>query len=228
MNIDSINPVKGRAGDEVQIFGNGFNPNPEMNKVLFNDLETPVTVASDTMLTTTVSPEVETGPVSVVVDQDTAVGPVFTVEKLSITDISPESGTVGTAVTISGSGFSSTISQNIVTFAGVEAPIETASETELVGIVPDGAETGPVAVTVGDVTVQGPDFTVETTQNPKSLQVITETTNPPSGFDGYRLSVTGRDIVFINPNGEKTFSDILSDQVDVELTSIPETCAVSG
>jgi len=227
-NIDSIDPTKGRAGDEVQIVGNGFSPNPEMNTVLFNDVETPVTSASDTMLATTVSPEVETGPVSVIVNQDTAVGPVFTVEKLRITGISPESGPVGTAVTISGSGFSSTISENTITFAGVEAPIETASETELVGIVPDGAETGPVAVTVGGTTVQGPDFTVETTQNPKSLQVITETTNPPSGFDGYRLSVTGRDIVFINPNGEKTFSDILSDQVDVELTSIPETCTVSG
>lgn len=228
LNIDSINPTKGRAGDEVQIVGNGFGPSPEMNTVLFNDVKAPVTSASDTMLTTTISADVETGPVSVVVGQDTAVGPVFTVERLSISGISPESGPIGTAVTISGSGFSSTISENTVTFAGVEAPIETASETELVGIVPDGAETGPVAVTVGDENVQGPTFTIEATQSPKTLQVITETTNPPSGFDGYRLSVTGRDVVFINPNGERTYSDILADQVDVELTSIPETCTVSG
>jgi PKD repeat protein len=229
LSIDRIEPVKGRAGDEVALFGSGFGDTPEQNNILFNNLQAPVNEAADTMLITQVPMDAQTGPVSVVVAKDTAVGPEFVViGGPMIEAISPESGSPGTGVTISGSGFSSTANNNTVTFNGENAAVETASENEILAIVPETAETGPVAVTVAGETAEGPTFTVTPENNPKSLRVVTETNNSPGGFDGYRLSVTGKDVRFINPNGEQIIENILADEVDVELSDVLETCSVSG
>jgi hypothetical protein len=61
-----------------------------------------------------------------------------------ITNISPSSGPVGIGVIISGSNFGSTAGS--VTFDGLEAQIESWSETEISAIVPNKAGTGPVIV----------------------------------------------------------------------------------
>ncbi|MEM6842721.1 MAG: IPT/TIG domain-containing protein [Bacteroidota bacterium] len=78
----------------------------------------------------------------------------------TISSIDPSSGVVGDEVTITGTNFGSTASENAVTFNGVTASVVTASATQLVVEVPENATTGPVVVTVGDQTVRGPDFTV--------------------------------------------------------------------
>jgi sugar lactone lactonase YvrE len=76
-----------------------------------------------------------------------------------ITAVEPDSGKFGTEVTISGNNFSSTTSENNVTFNDIEATLVSATETELVAEVPEGAETGPVEVTVESKTAEGPEFT---------------------------------------------------------------------
>jgi hypothetical protein len=139
----------------------------------------------------------------------------------SISGISPESGPRGTEVTISGSNFSSTASENDVRFNGQRAELNNATPTELVAVVPSDATTGTVEVTVDDQTAQGPTFTVVTVAQPKSLQIITETENPPQGFDGYTLSVSGKDTRFINPNDERTINNIFDD-------SLLYNCLVNG
>ncbi len=78
----------------------------------------------------------------------------------TISSIDPTSGMVGDEVTITGTNFSSTTSENTVTFNGITASVETASPTQLVVKVPENATNGPVAVTVNDQTVRGADFTV--------------------------------------------------------------------
>jgi YD repeat-containing protein len=65
----------------------------------------------------------------------------------SIIGFTPASGPVGTAVTVSGSGFSATANQNSVTFNGFVATISSASATQLVVNVPNGATTGLISVT---------------------------------------------------------------------------------
>ncbi|MEO0331144.1 MAG: IPT/TIG domain-containing protein, partial [Bacteroidota bacterium] len=74
----------------------------------------------------------------------------------TISSIDPSSGMVGDEVTITGTNFGSTASENTVTFNGVTASVGTASATQLVVEVPENVTTGPVAVTVGDQTVRGP------------------------------------------------------------------------
>jgi hypothetical protein len=78
---------------------------------------------------------------------------------VTISQISPDSGPSGTLVTVIGTGFSATSSENIVKFNGAEAEVIQASELLLVAEVPEDAGTGTVTVTVGNNTVTGPEFT---------------------------------------------------------------------
>ena len=64
----------------------------------------------------------------------------------AISGFTPSRGPIGAAVTVAGSGFSPSPSENIVTFNGAAAPVSAASATELVAVVPPGATTGPVGV----------------------------------------------------------------------------------
>src|SRR5581483_6408757 len=66
-----------------------------------------------------------------------------------------------TTVTLVGTGYSATASQNTVTFNGTAATVTSATTTQLVVTVPTGATTGPIAVTTpnGSATSSTP-FTV--------------------------------------------------------------------
>jgi len=66
-----------------------------------------------------------------------------------ITSFSPTSGLAGTTVTINGSHFSTTLSDNVVTFNGIAATVTTATENVLTVVVPENATTGAVKVSVG-------------------------------------------------------------------------------
>ena len=90
----------------------------------------------------------------------------------SITSFTPDSGSAGTTVTISGTNFSPTAGQNTIKFNGVAATATATSATQLTVIVPAGATSGVITVTVNGQTatsinsftilpgswVQKPDF----------------------------------------------------------------------
>ena len=71
---------------------------------------------------------------------------------LAVTNFNPQQGTTGTSVTIQGQNFSTTPSSNTVGFNGTAAQVLSATSTSLVALVPAGATTGPISVTVGGVT----------------------------------------------------------------------------
>jgi IPT/TIG domain-containing protein len=63
--------------------------------------------------------------------------------------LTPASGFIGTSVTVSGSNFGETQGTSTVTFNGVSAGTATSwSDTQIVVVVPGGATTGPVVITV--------------------------------------------------------------------------------
>jgi len=78
---------------------------------------------------------------------------------LAVSGISPTTGHYNTAVTITGSGFSSTLADDSVFINGVAASIASANDTQLVVTVPKYAGTGDVAVKVTGVEKSGPLFT---------------------------------------------------------------------
>jgi len=63
--IVSFAPTRGKAGDQVVIFGSGFIADPAQNSVSFNGTPATITAASANSLTVTVPQGVTTGPVAV-------------------------------------------------------------------------------------------------------------------------------------------------------------------
>lgn len=66
------------------------------------------------------------------------------------------SGSAGTAVTITGTGFSATASDNIVFFGATKAVVNSATPTSLSITVPVGASYFPISVTAGNLTAYSP------------------------------------------------------------------------
>ncbi|MBI4576130.1 MAG: IPT/TIG domain-containing protein, partial [Planctomycetes bacterium] len=89
----------------------------------------------------------------------TVVGPAGTAS-LALHALNPDRGPVGTLVEIHGTGFDPLPSANTVNFGGAPTTPVNATAALLRVWVPAGARTGPVAVTAGGHTVQGPVYTV--------------------------------------------------------------------
>ena len=107
---------------------------------------------------------------------------------VTILGFSPATGPVGTTVTISGTGFSTTTSDNAVRFAGRAAAIISATATQLTVSVPAGSVDGPINVTApsGSATTST-NFIVAGSSN---LPTITSFT-PTSGTPDTTITITG-------------------------------------
>ncbi|MCW9708615.1 IPT/TIG domain-containing protein, partial [Fodinibius salsisoli] len=165
--IDAINPTEGEVGTVVTITGSNFGATAGDNAVAFGGVEASINSASETEVVAVVPNSLGAGAVDVTLTANgqTATAPqqfTVTVPAPVIDAINPTSGIVGTEVTITGENFSSTIAENTVTFGGTEATVNSASETELVAVVPSSLSPGSytVEVTVNSQTATGPDFTV--------------------------------------------------------------------
>lgn len=108
--------------------------------------------------------------------------------QVSIIQFTPKSGPVGNTVTISGTGFSTTTSQDTVTFNGVTASVTSASTTQITTSVPAGATTGPITVTApaGSATSSMP-FTVTASSGAPTIIGFT----PTIGSAGTTVTVNG-------------------------------------
>ena len=80
-----------------------------------------------------------------------AVYPVYS-QAPTITSFIPQTGAVGSTVTITGTNFNATPSGNVVYFGGVQAPVNSASAVQLSVTVPVSASYAPISVTVGGFT----------------------------------------------------------------------------
>jgi hypothetical protein len=83
----------------------------------------------------------------------------------SITSVNPASGLVAAPVTITGANFGATQGTGTVTFNGIAATATSWSATSITTLVPAGAATGSVVVTVGGVVSNGVIFVVSSSSN---------------------------------------------------------------
>src|SRR6185437_690135 len=103
---------------------------------------------------------------------------------LSIASVSSSSGAAGSSVTITGSGFSSISSQDVIAFNGVSGTVTYASGNRIVVTVPAGASTGAIAITTPNGTAtSSTSFTVV----PVAITGFTPSTGPA----GTAVTVTG-------------------------------------
>lgn len=111
---------------------------------------------------------------------------------LAISAISPDAGGYSTVVTIKGSGFNAVVADDSVQFNGVTAIVQSASDSQLIVAVPQGAGTGPVEIKVGDQSVTGPVFNY--------AYKITVSTLAGNGTVGY-VDANGTSAEFSDPSG---------------------------
>src|SRR6266498_3710406 len=107
---------------------------------------------------------------------------------VSVIEFSPHSGPVGATVTISGTGFSATPSQNVVSFNGTPTTVTSSTATQIVATVPAAASTGPISVTTptGSASSSAP-FTVTSASGPPTITGL----SPPIAAAGTAVTITG-------------------------------------
>ena len=161
-SITSFTPTSGVVGTTVTINGTGFSTTAASNAVMFNGTAATVSSATSTIIVTKVPSGATTGAISVTVDGKTELTTSSFTVIPTITSFLPSSGSVGTTVTITGTGFDgTTLANNSVTFNGTSATLTSATSTSIVVTVPTGATTGVITVTVNGKSVStSSNFTV--------------------------------------------------------------------
>ena len=163
-SISSISPSSGNAGTTVTITGSNFETTASDNTVKFNGMAATVTSASSTSLIVIAPAGGSTGTIRVSTSSGSVNGPTFTYLALqvpTIVSITPDSASVGTTVTITGTNFKTTATDNTVKFNGVVATVTSATATTIVTTVPTSGTSGNITVTTSGGTATGPQFTYE-------------------------------------------------------------------
>jgi len=140
--ITSFAPSKGYPGLSVTITGSGFTG---ATSVAFNSAPaTDYTVVSDKKIIVTVPAYATTGPISIVTGVSYVITSTNFFVNPGVISFSPDSGPVGSTVTITGSGF---IGAWAVKFHGVAATsFVVYSDSVIQAVVPRGATSGPISV----------------------------------------------------------------------------------
>ncbi|MQP26366.1 hypothetical protein GEO21_02395 [Sphingobacterium faecium] len=181
--IQTVTPLSGPKGAQMTINGSLFSKELDENQVYINNILIPLTSANETELKLTVPGGTGSGVIRVVVNDQVSNGPQFKDQNLGITEMTPDNGLTGTSVTIRGTGFSTTASENKVYFNGVSALVKTATENSLVLEAPLGLSTGNVKVVVGGQEALAPQLF-------KRAGVMTLAGGPNSNtFAGYMSAI---------------------------------------
>ncbi|WP_190808865.1 IPT/TIG domain-containing protein [Flagellimonas sp. S3867] len=221
--IASFSPTEGEVGAQVTITGTNFSATAADNTVKFNGTSATVSTASTTSLKVAVPEGATTGKISVAVGGKTATsGTDFTVivpePEPTIASFSPAEGEVGTQVTITGTNFNTTLSENTVQFNGTDATVSTATATSLTVTVPEGATTGKISVTVGENTATSTDdFTV--------LEPMVSITSfsPTEGEVGTEVTITGENFSATASENMVHFNGVAATVSNATATSLTVT-----
>ncbi len=124
------------------------------------------------------------------------IGPVsapLSADQLAIFAFMPTHGVAGAEVILEGQGFSNSVANDNVSFHGTAATVLSASATQLVVSVPNGATTGPISVTVsGQTATTATSFVIDDTGAPPSITQV----SPLVVAAGGTVTVTG---TYLNP-----------------------------
>ncbi len=150
--ITEITPQDAFVGSEVTIIGKYFSSKAN-NTVSFGGMDATILEANLTEITVEIPGVTPGAAVDVIVTSDgkasnslsyTTGVPIIPV----LSSLDPVTGKVGSTVVITGTNFSTVLSENIVKFNGLQANITDGNETSLTVTVPAGVPAGDVDVTV--------------------------------------------------------------------------------
>jgi hypothetical protein len=180
--INAFIPSAAAIGGVVTIRGSLFTG---ATTVSFNGIpQLSFIVVNDTTITTTVPVGATTGTVSITnpFGTGTSVNNFTVIPAPTITSFSPASGTFGSAVTITGTGFTWATG---VKFNGVSSPFTVINNSTITTTVPSGSTTGSIRViNLADSIDSGSPFTVF------GVPTVTSFT-PGNGPIGTNVAITG-------------------------------------
>src|SRR6266576_3882807 len=200
--ITSLSQNAGTVGASITITGTNFGTAQGSSTVTFNGTAAAAASAwSATSITVTVPVGATTGNVVVNVLGTASNGSPFTVAP-TITSLSQTSGAVGASITIIGTNFGTPQGSSTVTFNGTAAAAASAwSTTSITVLVPVGATTGNVVVTVGAQVSNGSPFTIVL---PPSITSLSQTSGPA----GTSITITGTNFGATQGTSTITFNGI--------------------
>jgi hypothetical protein len=134
--------------------------------VWFNGMPAVVKSAANTKIVVTVPQGATTGAINLAVKGGTTLSSSeFVVIKSTLVSFAPLAAKVGETVTLTGTNFSTVITENVVKFNGVVAVVKTATATKITVDVPQGATTGTITLSVkGGATLTSSEFVVTVDQ----------------------------------------------------------------
>lgn len=203
-SITNLNPTSGEIGDSVTITGTNFGDTQGTSTVKFNGTTATPTDWTDTSIDVPVPSGATTGNVVVTVSGVASAGVNFTVIATpTISSLSPSSGAVGALVTIKGTNFQPTQGDSTVSFNGTAAVPTTWSATQIKALVPAGATSGYVVVTVFGLASNGKNFTI-------NLPPVISSLSQTMGSIGMTITIYGRNFGWSQGSSTLKFNGIAS------------------
>lgn len=182
MQIESLIPDRGYAGDTISVVGDNFLDYKVTDSVTFGDLLGQIVYWSDTLVRVEVPEGFTSCDVTLHVKNTPSNSVAFAHLSMPIVHgVDPDFGTFGTEAVISGSGFGSTQSLWSVMFNGVEAQVIEWLDNEIRTHIPDNC-------TSGDLTIEG--FGIRSEPVPFQVFGITSVA-PEWTIAGDTISITG-------------------------------------
>jgi sugar lactone lactonase YvrE len=163
LKVAALSPNSGKTNTLVTISGVGFSLILDEDTVLFNGVPATIYKATDSTIQAYVPSATTTGPVTVIVRDQEATGPVFTFtgqtsNALIVTAVTPNHGKAGDTIIVSGSGFDPDKTKDSVYINNTLATVIAATPTFLTVIVPVGTS-GNVYVYADSRFTRGAVFT---------------------------------------------------------------------
>jgi YD repeat-containing protein len=176
VSIFEFSPNSGPVGSTVTLYGIGFSATPSQNSVTFNGTSATVSASTTTSITVSVPSGATSGTIGVTSPSGSATSASsFTISSATVPTISsftPTIGTAGTAVTISGTNFDSTVLNNRIALNLTRAWPTAGTSTSLTSSVPVNGGSGKITVktpagtatSTADFFVPPPSFTAADVQ----------------------------------------------------------------
>ena len=158
--ISNVTPASGVPGTQVTITGTSFGAQQGGGQVWLGTAAGIVQSWSDTQVVAQVAAGSASGNAQILENGVASNAVPFSVNTPQITSISPTSGSAGTAVTISGSGFGSTQGAGTALVGSINGQVVSWSDTQVVAAVATGSLSGIVRVTQNGIQSNSKSFMV--------------------------------------------------------------------
>jgi hypothetical protein len=145
-SLESVTPTSGLAGTQVTITGSGFGASQSGGIVWLGTAPGTITSWSDSQIVATVAAGSASGSAQVLQSGVWSNSVPFTINLPHITGITPNAGSAGTVVTVTGSGFGTTQGSGNVWIGNTYGSVVGWSDTQVVASVASSAVSGVVKI----------------------------------------------------------------------------------